>query len=204
MGAGGFGREVLDIIEAVAENSHDIEFAGFFDDDTHERAEILARGSLVQCIDALVTGNLEIVLAVGNSQARCTLAKRLVDQKFKDLLAHPETSVGSKVEIGIGGILAAGSRITTNVTTGAHFQLHQNSTIGHDSVIGSFVTVLPGANISGNVTIGDRSTIGAGSVILPGVRIGSECFVGAGAVVTKDVADGQVVVGIPAKPITGE
>jgi acetyltransferase-like isoleucine patch superfamily enzyme len=44
------------------------------------------------------------------------------------------------------------------------------------------------------------ASIGAGTVILPGLRIGRSAMVGAGSVVTKDVQDGQVVYGNPARP----
>jgi acetyltransferase-like isoleucine patch superfamily enzyme len=43
--------------------------------------------------------------------------------------------------------------------------------------------------------------IGAGAMIMPGVRVGRYAVVGAGAIVTKDVEDYQVVVGNPARPI---
>ncbi|WP_262422983.1 acyltransferase [Brevundimonas denitrificans] len=42
--------------------------------------------------------------------------------------------------------------------------------------------------------------IGLGARVLPGVRIGAWAVVGAGAVVMKDVADGQTVAGVPARP----
>jgi acetyltransferase-like isoleucine patch superfamily enzyme len=42
--------------------------------------------------------------------------------------------------------------------------------------------------------------IGAAAVILPGLRVGHDAMVGAGAVVTKDVASGTTVVGNPARP----
>lgn len=51
------------------------------------------------------------------------------------------------------------------------------------------------------VIIGDGSDIGTGAVILPGVRIGRYAQVGAGSVVTKDIADHDVVAGVPAKRI---
>ena len=45
------------------------------------------------------------------------------------------------------------------------------------------------------------SAIGSGAVILGGLTIGAESLVGAGAVVTRDVAAGETVVGNPAKPL---
>jgi acetyltransferase-like isoleucine patch superfamily enzyme len=50
-------------------------------------------------------------------------------------------------------------------------------------------------------TIRRGARVGGGAVICPGVEIGEEAFVGAGAVVTKDVAPGAVVVGNPARAV---
>ena len=52
------------------------------------------------------------------------------------------------------------------------------------------------------VTIGSRVFIGVNSIVMPGVTIGSDVVVGAGSVVTRDVPDGAVVAGNPARPIT--
>jgi maltose O-acetyltransferase len=49
------------------------------------------------------------------------------------------------------------------------------------------------------VCIDDDAWIGSGSIILPGVRIGKKCIVGAGSVVSRDVPDETVVVGVPAR-----
>jgi acetyltransferase-like isoleucine patch superfamily enzyme len=54
---------------------------------------------------------------------------------------------------------------------------------------------------SGPITIGDRVFLGQRSVVLGGVTIGDGATVGAHAVVTQDVAPGQTVVGIPARPV---
>ena len=52
-----------------------------------------------------------------------------------------------------------------------------------------------------NVTIGDNVFIGAGSIVLPGVSIGNNVVIGAGSVVSRDIPDGSVAVGNPARVV---
>jgi acetyltransferase-like isoleucine patch superfamily enzyme len=52
------------------------------------------------------------------------------------------------------------------------------------------------------VTIGNNVFIGVNSIILPGITIGSNVVVGAGSVVTRDIPDGSVFAGNPARAIT--
>ena len=51
----------------------------------------------------------------------------------------------------------------------------------------------------GRISVGDYTFIGYNATILPGVTIGKNCVIGAGSVVTKDIPDGSVVAGVPAK-----
>lgn len=83
-------------------------------------------------------------------------------------------------------------------------------TIGRDCVLSPTAMVLThdassfihtGRYRFAPVRIGDRCFLGYNSVIMPGVSIGNDVIVGAGAVVTKDVPDGVVVAGVPAKVI---
>ncbi len=53
----------------------------------------------------------------------------------------------------------------------------------------------------GTVVIGNRCWIGAKAVILKGVKLGDGCVVAAGAVVTRSVGPGEVVAGVPARPL---
>ncbi|MES2497887.1 MAG: serine O-acetyltransferase EpsC [Pseudomonadota bacterium] len=84
--------------------------------------------------------------------------------------------------------------------------------IGETAVIGDDVTIYQGATLGGtnptnghggkrHPTIGDGAIISLGAAILGPITIGARARVGANAVVTRDVAEGQVVVGIPAKPM---
>ena len=53
----------------------------------------------------------------------------------------------------------------------------------------------------GTIEVGEYSFVGANTTILPNVKIGSHCVIGAGSVVTKDIPDGMVAVGVPARII---
>ena len=61
--------------------------------------------------------------------------------------------------------------------------------------------LLQDADIFGQITIGDRVHIGWNSIIMPNVHVGNDCIIGCGSVVTKDIPDGMIVAGVPAKII---
>lgn len=60
----------------------------------------------------------------------------------------------------------------------------------------------PNASLYGRINVGNNVFIGARSIILPNVNIGNDCIIAAGSVVTKDVQDGEIVGGVPARVIS--
>jgi len=200
VGAGGFGRECLDIIEAINEHGGKLQLVGYLDDQGGDAAWLERRG--VQClgrVEAAPQYADRFVLAIGTGQARRRIDQELTAQGMQSpVLVHPQATLGPDCEAAPGVILNAGARVTTNVGLGRHVQVHANATVGHDSVLHDYVSVYPGATISGGVTLGAGATVGTGANVLPGVTVGAGAFVGAGAVVTRDVSDGATVVGVPA------
>lgn len=81
--------------------------------------------------------------------------------------------------------------------------IHGASVIGDDCLIRHGVTLgnVGAVDPMGAPTLGNRVNIGAGAKILGRIKIGNDVVVGANAVVTKDVPDNAVVVGIPARII---
>lgn len=203
-GAGGFGREVLDVVEAINADTAEFEFLGFLDDGEVDGELLRRRGTrLLEGVSVAQRSGARYVIGIGDTELRRSLDDRLRTEGLEPaILVHPAATVGSEMILGPGCVLTAGVRVTTNITFGRHVHLNLNCTVGHDSVLGDYVSVFPGATISGNVTIGAGTTVGTGANILPGVTIGPGSFVGAGAVVTRDVGPGQTVVGSPAKPIS--
>lgn len=56
-------------------------------------------------------------------------------------------------------------------------------------------------DVFGKITVGDNVHIGTNAIVMPGVRIGSNCIIGCGAIVTKDIPDNSIAVGVPARVI---
>jgi sugar O-acyltransferase (sialic acid O-acetyltransferase NeuD family) len=201
VGAGGFGRECLDIVEALQVEGAELHFVGFFDDKGGD-AELLRRRS-ARCVGPIVATpehTSRYVVAIGNGEVRRGIDGAMTEAGLTAVvLVHPQSTLGSDCDVGPGTILNAGARVTTNVRLGRHVQVHANAAVGHDARLGDYVSVFPGATISGAVELGAAVTVGTGANVLPGVRVGDGAFVGAGAVVVDDVPPGATVVGVPAR-----
>lgn len=206
IGASGFGRECLDVIEAMRADGSSLELLGVLDDSPSEAnlTRLSDRGvAYLGTIDSwLATSDqrAQFVLGIGNPRVRQALVTKFeVAQRRPATLIHPTASLGSRFQAGDGLVICAGAVISTNVRTGNHVHINPNVTIGHDAVLADHVSVNPGAVISGEVTVGNRTLVGAGAVVLQNIEICEDVVIGAGAVVTKNVPPSRTMVGVPAR-----
>lgn len=101
-----------------------------------------------------------------------------------------------------GIVIYPGCHIGTDVSMGVHVHAQFNSVISHGCRVGNFVTICPGAVLSGEVIVEDDVFIGASATIIHGgLTIGRGALIGAGAVVIDDVPPGATVAGVPARKI---
>jgi acetyltransferase-like isoleucine patch superfamily enzyme len=114
-------------------------------------------------------------------------------------ITNPVVSIGDRCLIGKGSGIVGHFSITigNDVWTGHHVYITDQNH-GYEDV---HRPISQQSQREGAVSIGDGSWLGYGSVVLPGVNIGRHVVVGANSVVTKDIPDFSVAVGVPAKVI---
>ena len=212
-GIGGFASEVALLIEDLNRigSIPYFEIKGFVAHDSsligstvHSYPIIAANETFNQYMDKFPL--LAVTIGLGSPGAKELIWANYIKNKPNLVcpnLIHPRANVGKNQEndFNFGAIICAGVTLTCNCKFGKFVTYNINSTLGHDSITGDFVTVNPLAVISGKVDIGSGTLIGAGSAIRENIKIGRNSTVGMGAVVVKDVPDFTTVVGVAAKPM---
>jgi acetyltransferase-like isoleucine patch superfamily enzyme len=125
-----------------------------------------------------------------------------------------QACVRERVTLGAGSVVGRGSLVENDTSIGERVRIQANAYVTAYTTVEDDVFVAPcvqttNDNFMGRTekrlelmkgpTIRRGARVGGGAVLCPGVEIGEEAFVGAGAVVTKDVAPRTVVVGNPAR-----
>ena len=129
--------------------------------------------------------------------AKFYLVARIISQLSRFLTGieiHPGAKIGKNLFIdhGMGVVIGETSEIGDNVT------------IYHMATLGGIAPSINSNNqrqVKRHPTLGDCVVVGSGAQILGPVMIGANAKVGANAVVTKDVPENAVMVGIPAKNV---
>lgn len=205
IGAGGFGREVLDVLEAVNQQTPTYEILGFITEPGYQTpGTLINEKPILGYYDWLEAHRTEVkaICGIGAPATRRRLIQKAeaIGVSFFSVV-HPRALQTRWVTLGTGSIITAGCILTNNIKIGDHVHLNLDCTVGHDAVIEDFVTVSPGVHVSGNVRLEEGSFIGTGANLIEGKTIGAWSVVGAGGVVVKDIPPNSTAVGNPAKVI---
>lgn len=204
-GAGGFGREVKTIIDAInKKNESTYNFIGFFDDG-FEKDTLANTYPILGGINEINQYNeeLSVVICIGDPKIKKKIISKINNPKILfPTIIHPGASITNEfVNLGKGCIVCEGTIITCNIDIKDFVILNLMCTVGHDTIIEDYCSFMPSVNISGEVKIEQGVYVGTGAKIINLLEIGENTIIGAGAVVSKSLPANCTAVGIPAKPI---
>lgn len=204
-GAGGLGREVACMINAINEvRGKTWNIIGFFDDGKKKGDAVGILGHVLGGIAEINSwpSALAIACCFGSPETMRSAVNRITNQNisFPNVVsttfyvAEPAT-----FGIGRGNIVKAGCSATCNVTIGDFNIFNGDVCIGHDVSIGDCNVIMPGARISGEVSIGNDNLLGADCFIKQQLKIGNGVVVSPLSALLTKPKNGATYIGNPAK-----
>jgi len=204
-GAGGFGREIACLINAININERRWDFIGFIDDGMPAGSKN-DFGTVLGNIDFLNSYPNEVAVAISVASPKSLkwITESVTNNKvwYPNLIA-PDTKFHDEasLQMGMGNILFFSSRISCNVSVGDFNIINSLASLGHDARLGDRNVLNPQVRISGNCIIGNDNFFGMNSIVLQGLKIGNNTRVGVSAVVLRNTVDGHSYFGNPARRI---
>jgi sugar O-acyltransferase (sialic acid O-acetyltransferase NeuD family) len=204
VGAKGFAKEVL---EVLYQNEYKKDIAFYDDVNSDVNGKLYGKYQIlkneIEAKDFFLKNGPVFTIGIGDPNLRARIY-----QQFNNIGGELTSTISNNSEIGhydikidIGCNILSGVKISNSVSIGKGCIIYYNSIITHNCVIGDFVEISPSVSILGRVEISSHTHIGANATILPDIKIGKNSVIGAGSVVTKDVPDNVMVIGMPAKVV---
>jgi sugar O-acyltransferase (sialic acid O-acetyltransferase NeuD family) len=196
-GCGGLGLETMDILEDNIRHAIIADHNCIFVVDGV--GELTIDGYDVVDFKDTLEGS-KITIAVGEPSTRKTLLEKVRQQKLVLTSVISQHAFVSNTAVIDNGVIVA-----PFVSIQAYAYVGENVAINTQAIIGHHVRVMAGSVISSQVNLGgscvvdELTYIGMGALILEKVSIGSESIVGMGSVVYKDIPDGVIALGNPAR-----
>ena len=202
VGAGGFGREVVQIINDNNKIKREYNILGFIDDNANALNGKKCNYAILDSISSHSPKSECIyICAIANPLLKEKIMLQLKQNgaKFESLIHHT-ASVSEYASLGEGLVAYPNSWIGADAIIGDFVTL-LSSNIGHDAQVGSFTTISSNCDLTREVNIGKRCFLGSSVSIIPERKIGDDVYICAGSVVFTNVKEGRKVMGYPAKRV---
>jgi len=201
-GAGGLGREVLELARIINEKVKVWDEIIFIIDGEPENdvngVKVYSYNDAIEQFKE----KLEVSMGIGEPVIREKLfAKIKKDGIEAATLIHPDVYIPETTEIGNGVIIQIGNFISCNVKIEDYVHIQPHSNIGHNDVLKKGCMVSGFCNLAGGVAIGELTYLGISSCYKEGVSVGNNTIIGMGSAVYKDIPDEVIAMGNPARPM---
>lgn len=197
-GAGGHASVVADTAQILGWN-----IIGFIDDTSNAQTSHCGINVFSKLPSPNAANNaFSVICAIGDCEARLRICQFLTSQNYVfATILHPAAIISSRSNIGQGVYIAAGAVVDPGVTIGNWSIINNNATICHDTLIGEACHAAPGSLVASHCIIDEAVWIGLGANIIERITVGSHSFIGAGAVVVKNIHSNKLAYGAPAKEV---
>jgi len=206
-GAGGLGHEVLELAKQI--NLINNRWTSYYFVETEQYIQNNSTqvcGIDVNTFDMLITQysrtDIEFVIGVGEPAIREKIANEIISEGYQlATLIHPNVHIPDSANIGDGTVINSNAFVSCDVNIGQNAYIQQSASIGHDVTIGDNSVISTFVNFSGACQVGCNTFVGMSTCIKEKVKIGSHSIVSLGSVVIRDIPDGVIAVGNPARPM---
>lgn len=198
VGAGGFGREVLQWTrDAWPEQASKI--SGFLSADPARPVPLPIVGD--PAIFEPEDGDA-LLLAIGIPHTRRLVADSLRAKGGRFLtLVHPTALVHATAHLGAGSILCPYSIVSDSARLGECVLLNYHSSLAHDASAGDYAVLSPYATLAGGAAIAEEAFLGLHASVGPGKRVGARSKVSANSTALVDVPKDAIVFGVPGRVV---
>lgn len=179
---------------------------GFLDDDPRLQGSELLGVPVLGPVEMLrdlvarkeVQGAL-VGVSCGHMPSRARLFEKIQEFGLEaPSVISPDACIHPTASVGAGTVICSGAVVNAFATVGSNCVLYSNGTVEHECVLEDNVYIGPGVNFCADVHVGAGTFIGTGANVIC-ERIGKDVIIGAGAAVVKNVPDGVVAAGVPAR-----
>ena len=201
IGVNGHGKVVADVALATQKYKEIAFLCNFKNKKECMGYPIIGKNAdAVQYID-----KADFFVAIGEGEMRKQIMEELSARGVTfATLVHPSAVIGSRVTIGEGTAVMAGTVIQAETCIGKGCIINTASSVDHGCELGDYVHVAVGAHVCGQVRVGSHTWIGAGAIVKNGTVICEDCIIGLGAAVVKNIKEKGTYIGVPARRVQDE
>lgn len=203
IGAGGFGREMLAWARQSIQYERDWVIKGFIDDNLDALAGKNTPAPVLGRIrDHQPTSDEVFICAIGIPAIKRKVCELLLGRGAQfTRLFHRTAVIGDNVELAEGAVLCPYTVVSGNNRLGRSVAINLHSSVDHDATVDDWSQINCHCDLTGAVKVGREVFLGSSVAIIPGVSVGDGAYIGAGAVVLRDVPVGAKVFGVPARQV---